>query len=139
MINIDSKVLQLKKNIQKDTIFISKALNYPIKIELIFRASEHQFRARAFHQCCNNINDTLILIRTEFGRTIGGYTHYKWNNERKNSSEYVDDPAKRTFLFQLDLHQIFKPISGESLIACKHYRGPIFGKGDLQIVDEFLK
>ena len=48
------------------------------RVERLFRASEHSFSADAFHNKCDNKEDTLVLIRTEFGKTIGGYTHYYW-------------------------------------------------------------
>ena len=34
-----------------------------------------------FHEKCDNIKDTFMLIRTNFGRTIGAYTHYEWKND----------------------------------------------------------
>ena len=52
----------------------------PNEVKLLFRASEHNFSAKAFHQKCDNIEDTLVLIRTQFGKTIGGYTHYPWKS-----------------------------------------------------------
>ena len=58
--------------------FLKEILNCPVRVEKLFRASEHGFMAAAFHEKCNNINDTLILVRTEFGKTIGGFTHYPW-------------------------------------------------------------
>ena len=50
------------------------------RVERLFRASEHGFTAADFHQRCDNKEDTLVLIRTEFGKTIGGYTHYPWES-----------------------------------------------------------
>ena len=100
---IDLKVLLYKKNFEKYIRFISETLNCPNKIELIFRASEHAFKANAFHTHCDNINDTLVLVRTSFGRTLGGYSHYKWNDERKDYNGYVHDSGRRSFLMQLDL------------------------------------
>jgi hypothetical protein len=47
---------------------------------LIFRASKYNFSAQAFHDHCDKIHDTFILARTEFGKTIGGYSHYMWND-----------------------------------------------------------
>lgn len=49
------------------------------KLQLVFRASEHNFLARAFHERCDKIGDTLVLIRTEYGKIIGGYTPLTWD------------------------------------------------------------
>ena len=43
---------------------------------MLYRASEHNFRATAFHQKCDDQEDTLVFIRIEYGKTIGGYTHH---------------------------------------------------------------
>jgi lipopolysaccharide biosynthesis regulator YciM len=48
-----------------------------VRLEVMFRASEHGFSAAAFHAKCDDIEDTLTLVRTEFGRTLAGYSHYK--------------------------------------------------------------
>ena len=56
-----------------------ESLEYPKKVELLFRASENNFSASAFHKNCDNIPDTFTLIKTQFGKTIGGFTHYMWN------------------------------------------------------------
>ena len=44
--------------------FLLRALGDPVRVERIFRASEHSFSAKAFHQKCDNVPDTLVLVRT---------------------------------------------------------------------------
>jgi len=76
----------------------------------------------------------LVLIRTEFGKTIGGFSQYKWNKEY--SGNYVNDTARQSCLLQLDLHEKMIPIHDQSLIMCKKTLGPTFGGGwDLSISD----
>lgn len=99
---IESKVLELKGNTPKDINYIHKCLNNPTSMELIFRASEHGFNAREFHKVCDSVEDTFVLLRTEFGKTLAAYTHYKWG--QVSHGQYVDDSDKRAFLLQLDLH-----------------------------------
>ena len=72
-----------------------------MEVELIFKASEHNFRADAFHEKCDNKLDTLTLIRTEFGKTIGGYTHSSWKSD--SICTFVKDKSKRACLFSLDM------------------------------------
>jgi hypothetical protein len=122
----------MKGNIAADLEFINKALNSPKSLQLIFRASEHQFKASEFHRLCDNTEDTFVLLRTEFNKTIGGYTHYKWNQVPHNS--YVNDAGKRAFLLQVDLREKMTPITQEHLIKHLTDYGPIFGGGfDLYI------
>ena len=56
--------------------FIKKSLGNPTGSRLIFRASEHEFKASAFHAECDNVEDTFVVVKTEFDRTIAGFTHY---------------------------------------------------------------
>jgi hypothetical protein len=45
---------------------------------LIFRASEHEFKANSFYKICDNVTPTFTIIRTSFSKTIAGYTPLKW-------------------------------------------------------------
>ena len=67
----------MKGTVGQDIEFLQEKLNNPKQIQLAFRASEHQFSAAAFHDKCNNIDNALVMIRTQFGKTIGGFTQYK--------------------------------------------------------------
>ena len=50
-----------------------------IKLKLLFKASEHKYRAKEFHKVCDGIEDTFVLIQAEYGKTVAGFTHYKWD------------------------------------------------------------
>ena len=79
-ITIDSKIISKEHEKREEYLkFLRDSLEYPKKVELLFRASEHNFSAAAFHKKCDNIPDTFSLIKTKFGKTIGGFTHYTWN------------------------------------------------------------
>ena len=94
---------------------------------MIFRASKYNFSAQAFHDQCDNIHDTFILARTEFGKTIGGYSHYMWNDPTVGEDGEVKDLNRRAFLLQLDLRQKLIPIADDGLIKCSKSCGPCFG------------
>jgi hypothetical protein len=89
-------------------------LHHPKAIKLLFRASQHAFSASAFHAKCDHIEDTLVLVRTEYGKTIGGFTHYKWNKDL--SGTYVHDEGRKAFMFQLDLQHYMPACLKEYLI-----------------------
>jgi len=61
---IDSVVFNRTKNMFQKIKYMVGHLKNPKDFRLIFRASEHGFRAEAFHEKCNNIMDTLTLVRT---------------------------------------------------------------------------
>ena len=49
------------------------------KWRLIYRASEHGYTARSFHECCNDKEPTLIVIKSSGGWIFGGYTTQSWS------------------------------------------------------------
>ena len=110
---------------------MKETLHHPDRFDLLFRASEHGFKAQAFHERCDNIDNTLVLIRTEFNKTIGGYTRYRWN--KVGDGTYVSHKNRDAFLFQLQLKEKMIPKSNDDLIYCQSGVGPAFGKGDLII------
>ena len=119
-------ILQLtKKQIQ----FIADSLNKPKKLQLLFRASEHQFKAKAFHEHCDGVADTFVIARTNFGKTIAGFTRHKWDS----TSKWVKGEAKGTFLLQVDLMRKMVHQNGV-VISCFAGNGPVFGY-DFQIKD----
>ena len=134
---IDSNILKGKVHPKSEPAveeytFLKGILNNPRKIDLLYRASEHNFSAASFHQKCDNIPNTLVLVRTEFGKTIGGFTPYEWNT----SGNWVNDSGRKSFLFSLDEKEKYVPQSGDYLIGCNSSYGPTFGGGhDLCICD----
>lgn len=71
-----------------------------------------------------------MLARTEFGKTVAGFTHYKWNAASGN----VNDNAQKAFLIQVDLMQKMVNTNSQYLINCNGLNGPNFL--DFQIGDE---
>lgn len=82
------------------------ALDKPKRLELLYRASENDFSAAVFHQKCDKISNTLTIARTEFGKTIAGFTHYTWNS----ADGYLSHSERKAFLLSLDLKQKMVPV-----------------------------
>ena len=77
----DTKVIDKSSPTAKEDIhFMWQSLNNPVDAKLLFRASEHSFKASQFHEKCNSVPDTLTLVKTQFDKVIGGYTHYEWKS-----------------------------------------------------------
>ena len=49
------------------------------KLKLLYRASEHEYTAKSFHECCDDEGPTLILIKSTDGWIFGGYTSQSWS------------------------------------------------------------
>ena len=70
-----------------------------------------------------------MIARTDFGKTIAGFTRLKWDSTDK----WVYGEAKGAFLLQVDLMQKMNHRRG-GVIACYADCGPVFGT-DFQIYD----
>ena len=76
-----------------------------------------------FHSRCDNIPNTLVLIKSAGNRRFGGFTTAQWSS----SGEWKDDP--NSFLFSLDKQKIYSyKNNGYAIHNHKDY-GPIFGYG----------
>ena len=47
--------------------------------KLIYRASEHDYTGKSFHEYCDNKGLTLIVIKSSEGWIFGGYTTKSWS------------------------------------------------------------
>jgi hypothetical protein len=52
-------------------------------------------------------------VRTQFGKTIAGYSHYKWNAVH---DDWVRDEGRQAFLLSFDYGEKYVPQSGKKLI-----------------------
>ncbi len=48
------------------------------KWKMIYRASEHGYTAKSFHEHCNNVTPTLVIIKSHNDCIFGGYTTQTW-------------------------------------------------------------
>ena len=46
---------------------------------LLYRASEHDYTAKSFHDYCDDKGPTLVIIKSSRGWIFGGYTTQSWN------------------------------------------------------------
>jgi hypothetical protein len=49
---------------------LRESLEAPARLEILFRASEHDFSAAAFHYKCDNIENTFTLVKTGFDNIL---------------------------------------------------------------------
>ena len=120
---LNNKLLSLKN------IKISKNINY----KLLFKSTQDSDKAQIFHQKCDKINNTLILILTDNGKKFGGFTTQTWEGQSINKK---DDNA---FIFSLDKLKIYDIIKGENAITCNNELGPIFCGFQILIYNNFFK
>ncbi|KAK8790072.1 hypothetical protein WA158_006852 [Blastocystis sp. Blastoise] len=112
------------------------------KWKLLFRASEHNYKASEFHKYCDNTEETVTLIKhignNNHINIFGGYTDQNWD-----SSDRWKNYSKE-FLFTLSNEHGIPPTKYDYTYSNRSYAiyysssyGPTFGGGfDIKISDQ---
>ena len=87
-----------------------------------------------FHSKCDNIENTLVLIKSEGLRRFGGFTPIPWKSNGNNK----DDPSSNSFIFSLDKQKIYSLKQGWYSVYHDKSNGPSFGY-DIKIEGNPLK
>ena len=132
---IDSKILAKFEDYQfiekiyreSDKNFINKKL----KMKLLYRVSRDGDSSSTFHQKCDNIKDTVTLVKTENDLIFGGYTNETWDG-----SDYKKDD--KAFCFSIDLKKKYNNKGTGKSVFCRKDHGPCFGDALFWIYDNCL-
>ena len=120
---INSKILTTPEQFHFIEKLINEDNNLTIKkleLKLLYRATRDGGSSLQFHKKCDDINNTITLVKTKTGYIFGGFTTKKWNgNEYKN-----DDKA---FCFSFDLNKKYNSKKTNNSIYCSRGIGPCFG------------
>ena len=126
-IKIGNKSVIMKEN-EFDLIHlaIKSRLNKEVKeLKKLYQATIDGDGGLNFHSRCDNIPNTLVLIKSAGNRRFGGFTSAQWSSP--SSGEYKDDP--NAFLFSLDKQKIYSYKNDKKAIYCYKDYGPCFGSG----------
>ena len=134
---LDKSVIM--KEDEENLIFseIENKMNKKIKkLKKLYQATIDGGDSKYFHLKCDNIPDTLVLIKSEEKRRFGGFTPIPWKSE----GEYIKDPEQLTFVFSLDNKKIYPLKIIEWAVYHQRDSGPCFGGGrDIAIDGNPLK
>ena len=120
--------------INEHIIFIERIKSKKTKWTKIFSSSEDGDSSETFHQKCDNIEGTVILIKTKKYKRFGGYAKKKWNH---SNGSFAND--SKAFLFSLTTMDIFNRNENGNEIKGDKDSGPWFGSGpDFQIVNKWF-
>ncbi|KAK8790001.1 hypothetical protein WA158_006781 [Blastocystis sp. Blastoise] len=121
---------------------LNKWLGMEKKWKLLFRASEHDYSAKEFHNYCDDEGETVTLIK-HIGHNnciniFGGYTDHSWTDSERWYS------YSKEFLFTLSNEHGIPPTKYDytnrdrsQAIFCHPSFGPVFGDGfDISISDQ---
>ena len=97
---------ELNPKINEKFNFITQILCEKLKVkevnyELIYKATKDGDSKEIFHSKCDNINNTLVIIKTNKNNIFGGFTTALWNvNNNVKYDSY-------SFLFSLNKNKIY--------------------------------
>ena len=102
------------------------------KFHLVYKAFDLDDKAKTFHDKCDNLNMSLVLVETDKDVRFGGFTTKSWKgNCLKKKDNYA-------FVFNLNTNKIFDIIPNEPAIGCYPKFGPVFFGCQIRIYDEFF-
>ena len=129
-----SQILRCDNNQAFDLVKLC-GFNFSDKWRLIYRGSRDGFEAHEFHAKCDDLKNTLCIVKShKFGYIFGGYTEVTWSSMSQRA-EWKSDP--NAFIFSLT-NKENKPMKMKThnvarSIYCAPKCGPIFGCGDIAI------
>lgn len=112
---------------------LKEALGTEFSLSLLFRGSEHDFKARIFHEKCDNIKNTLVLVKSKEGDLYAGFNGLAW--ESPLSGIWREDHSQRVFLMTFNPPTKHPIKDKKKAIYCYAKSGPYFGSSNLSIVD----
>ena len=104
-----------------------------VKFNLVYKAFDLDDRAQTFHEKCDNLKNSLILIETSKDIRFGGFTTKSWKG---NCIKKFD---KNAFVFTIGTNKIFNVFPHQPAIGCYPRYGPVFFGCQIRIFDEFFK
>ena len=102
------------------------------KFHLVYKAFDLDDNAKTFHEKCDDLDMSLVLIETKKDVRFGGFTTKSWKG---NCLKKKDNNA---FVFNLETNKIFDVIPNEPAVGCYPKFGPVFFGCQIRIYDEFF-
>ena len=104
-----------------------------VKFNLVYKAFDLDDNSSTFHQKCDKLNMSLVLIETDKDVRFGGFTTQSWEGMNIHKID------KNSFVFNLDNNIIFDVIKNQPAIGCFPNCGPVFSGCQIRIYDKFFK
>lgn len=112
--------ISLLSSALSNTEVFNKTKIKDLKFELIYSTTRDAWNNAGFHSKCNNINNTLIIIKTTEDKIFGGFTTKNWNSQQ---GVLKDD--KNAFVFSFVTNKFYPVIDGQKAIFTSS-NGPCF-------------
>ena len=104
-----------------------------VKFYIKYKATESGDKASTFHNMCDLLNTSLVIIETNKGVRFGGFTTKSWSG---NCLKKIDNNA---FVFSIDNNKIYNVYNNAPAIGCYPKFGPVFFGCQIRIYDDFFR
>ena len=111
---------------------IQDILQKGVKFNLVYKAFDIWDQAKDFHERCDKLNMSLVLIETDKDVRFGGFTTQSWEGHCLKKKD------NNAFVFSLDRNKIYDIIPNEPAIGCYPKFGPVFFGCQIRIYDNFF-
>ena len=111
---------------------IQKIFFKNISFNLVYKAFNDGDKAQTFHEKCDYLSMSLVLIETDKNIRFGGFTMRSWEGY---NIKKIDNHA---FVFSLETNNIFDIKINEPAIGCYPKYGPVFFGCQIRIYDNFF-
>lgn len=103
-----------------------------VKWKLLFRASEHEFSAQAFHQYCDDKGPTITLVKDQSGQKVVGYAGVSWESDVERES-WITNPNGFIVHFN-QAGDVFLSDSYRSRISSFCFSGPSLSNNEFSMI-----
>lgn len=119
LITKEAQIKLLSEALSNTKAFHGKQIK-DLKFELIYSTATDPWSNNGFHSKCNNINNTLTIIKTNDDHVFGGFTTKTWNARQGALKD-----NKNAFVFSFVTNKFYPIIEGEKAILTSS-NGPCF-------------
>ena len=132
VIGIEKNIIKHPGELDEISSRLQRILNKKnIKYKILFRSNIDGDWAQTFHQKCDGIKNTLILIKASGNKRFGGFTTQTWDGDDINKKD------EKSFIFSIDKMKVYDIIEGENAINCNPDLGPVF-VNQIKLLDKFF-
>lgn len=112
---------------------IKRLFKIKVSLNQIYKATYDGTTPKVFHEKCDTVSPSVVLIITKRGNCFGGFTYRTWDGH----DVYKEDPD--AFLFNLNKMEIYgiNPKKKSEAIYVIENSFPHFGKRDILISSNF--
>ena len=121
IVGIEKNIIKNPSELEEITAKIQQILRKRnIRYKLLYKASADGDTSSKFHEKCDNIPNTLILIKASLDKRFGGFTTQTWDGDDINK---IDNNC---FIFSIDKAKIYDINEAQEAINCNPDLGPVF-------------